>query len=123
MSALPQQALEEELEKRRASGAANLDELAALEQELSGRDPEAMRASWMQQGAEMARLETSAVVSELLSRSNMSLRSIQEAHGFAPATLSRWKRGTQESGAELASVKALAAALGLRVRLVIEDAD
>ena len=64
---------------------------------------------------------TSLIVSQMLQRSGRSRRGIERGYGFAPAMVSRWASGELQSGAELASVKALAAALGYRVRLVLEE--
>ncbi len=90
-----------------------------------GDDPKALRDTLTQQGRDMARTETARIVAQLVQASGLSLREIERRYGFAASQVSRWSKGeagagAPESGAELASVKALAAALGFRVRLVLE---
>ncbi|MEM1237868.1 MAG: hypothetical protein AAGI10_12930 [Pseudomonadota bacterium] len=119
MSALPQYKDDDHL-KERSPLLADPAELLALRDAREEQDAETLHASLMAQGQEMARLETSRVVSQMLQESPHSLRGIEERYGFAPAQLSRWSRGKLKGGAELSSLKALGEALGYTVRIVLE---
>jgi len=118
MSALPQ--YQEAEEEERSPLLADADQLKALRDQRHEQDAETLHTSLMAQAQEMARLETSRIVSQMLQSCPLSLREIESQFGFAPAQLSRWSTGKLKSGAELASIKALGAALGYTVRIELD---